>query len=62
MIQCDRCGPSTYAYVVVARDDLELHFCYHHFNTFEASLIGQGFAILVDRRSDLFPQKELVTK
>jgi hypothetical protein len=48
---CDTCGYR--AYVRVAKDDLELVFCSHHYSILQVILMLQGFALVTDQRAEL---------
>lgn len=54
-LTCDRCGPAVVALVSLTLPgaELELHFCGHHFAVHELALVEQGWALRVDRRSEL---------
>lgn len=55
---CDRCGHSdgvriTQARVRVAKDDLVLTFCGHHYARYELALLQAGFVLVTDQRHEL---------
>ena len=49
---CDNCGQR--AYVRVAKDDLELLFCSHHYGDLQVALMVQSFALVTDQRAELY--------
>lgn len=47
--RCDHCNAQAFVRTQNAKDHI-LDFCSHHYNSYQASLIGQGFQAVEDKR------------
>lgn len=52
--RCDRCGESSQAFVrvvMITDEELELLFCGHHYNRYEAELLAGGWLVQDERNT-----------